>query len=93
MCICYTRPIMVIAIPDDYHGLVARLECFKRLAAHDVRILRDAAPPMATLAANLRDADGLYFGEAFDNALAFASGKAVNILNPEALQRRPQEKG
>jgi D-3-phosphoglycerate dehydrogenase len=48
---------MVIAIPDDYHGLVARLECFKRLVGHDVRILRDAAPPGATLAENLRDAE------------------------------------
>jgi D-3-phosphoglycerate dehydrogenase len=48
---------MIIAIPDDYHGLVARLECFKRLAGHEVRIFRDAAPPLDTLAVNLRDAE------------------------------------
>lgn len=48
---------MIISIPDDYHGLVARLDCFKRLAEHDVRILRDAAPPADTLAQNLRDAE------------------------------------
>jgi len=37
---------MIICIPDDYHGLVAHLDCFKRLAAHDARILREAAPPV-----------------------------------------------
>jgi D-3-phosphoglycerate dehydrogenase len=48
---------MIIAIPDDYHGLVPRLTCLARLAAHDVRIIRDAAPPIERLAANLADAD------------------------------------
>ena len=48
---------MIIAIPDDYHGLVARLDCFARLAGHEVRIFRDAAPPLDQLAANLADAD------------------------------------
>ena len=47
---------MIIAIPDDYHGLVPTLDCFKRLAGHDVRVFRDAAPPLATLIENLRDA-------------------------------------
>ena len=55
--ICYTRLVMIIAIPDDYHGLVARLDCYRRLAAHDVRILRDAAPSHDRLATNLRDAE------------------------------------
>ena len=48
---------MIIAIPDDYHGLVARLDCYSRLAPHEVRIFRDAAPPPDRLAANLADAD------------------------------------
>jgi len=48
---------MIIAIPDDYHGLVSRLDCCSRLAAHDVRIFNDAAPPFATLAAHLADAE------------------------------------
>ncbi|MEK6593098.1 MAG: D-2-hydroxyacid dehydrogenase family protein [Pseudomonadota bacterium] len=48
---------MIIAIPDDYHGLVHKLDCFHRLAAHDVRILRDAAPPTGKLIGNLRDAE------------------------------------
>lgn len=28
----------------------------------------------------------LYFGEAFDNLLAFLAGKPVNIVNPGALK-------
>lgn len=48
---------MIIAIPDDYHGLVRSLDCMKLLAGHDVRIYTDAAPPTATLVGNLRDAE------------------------------------
>jgi D-3-phosphoglycerate dehydrogenase len=47
---------MIIAIPDDYHGLVPTLDCFQRLEGHDVRVFRDAAPPFETLVSNLRDA-------------------------------------
>jgi len=48
---------MIIAIPDDYHGLVHSLDCMQLLAGHDVRIYTDAAPPTATLVKNLRDAN------------------------------------
>jgi D-3-phosphoglycerate dehydrogenase len=48
---------MIIAIPDDYHGLVSRLDCYRSLAGHEVGIFRDAAPPFETLVANLRDAE------------------------------------
>ncbi len=48
---------MIIAIPDDYHGLVDSLECMRLLADHDVRIYRDVAPPVIKLVENLRDAD------------------------------------
>jgi D-3-phosphoglycerate dehydrogenase len=48
---------MIIAIPDDYHGVVARLDCLARLAGHDVRIFRDVAPPTERVLANLRGAD------------------------------------
>ena len=47
---------MIIAIPDDYHGLVPTLDCFQRLEGHDVRVFRDAAPPFDTMVNNLRDA-------------------------------------
>jgi len=48
---------MKIAIPDDYHGLVPKLDCFRRLAAHEVRVFRDAAPAFDVMVGNLRDAD------------------------------------
>ena len=48
---------MIIAIPDDYHGVVKSLECFAKLAGHDVRIFCDVAPSPERLAANLRDAE------------------------------------
>lgn len=48
---------MIIAIPDDYHGLVSRLECFRTLEGHDVRIFRDPAPEFEKLVHNLRDAE------------------------------------
>ena len=48
---------MIIAIPDDYHGVVPTLSCFRLLEGHDVRVLRDAAPPFERLAALLRDAE------------------------------------
>ena len=48
---------MIIAIPDDYHGAVSKLDCLAKLAGHDVRIFPDVAPPPARLVANLRDAD------------------------------------
>ena len=48
---------MIIAIPDDYHGLVHSLDCIKLLAGHEVQIYNDAAPPTATLVMNLRDAE------------------------------------
>ena len=50
-------PIMKIVIPDDYHGLVPQLECFAKLAGHDVTILRDVAPSFETLVEKLRDAE------------------------------------
>lgn len=48
---------MIIAIPDDYHGLVHTLGCLQLLHGHDVRIFREAAPPTDTLIRNLRDAE------------------------------------
>ena len=48
---------MKIAIPDDYHGLVPKLDCFRKLAAHEVRVFRDAAPAFDVMVGNLRDAD------------------------------------
>ena len=48
---------MIIAIPDDYHGVVSKLQCLAKLSRHEVRIFRDVAPPAERLLANLRDAE------------------------------------
>ena len=48
---------MIIAIPDDYHGVVGKLDCLAQLSGHDVRIFRDMAPATATLLDHMRDAD------------------------------------
>ena len=54
--LCYTRRV-IIAIPDDYHGVVAKLDCLEKLSGHDVRIFRDLAPPADRLLTNLREAE------------------------------------
>lgn len=48
---------MIIAIPDDYQGLVPRLDCFSRLAGHDVRVLREPIRDTAALAERLQEAE------------------------------------
>jgi D-3-phosphoglycerate dehydrogenase len=48
---------VIIAIPDDYHGVVSKLGCLAKLSGHDVRIFRDVAPPADRMLANLRDAE------------------------------------
>jgi len=48
---------VIIAIPDDYHGVVSRLDCLAKLSGHDVRVFRDVAPDAGRLLANLRDAE------------------------------------
>ena len=48
---------MIIAIPDDYHGLVPTLSCFGLLEGHDVRVFRDVAPPFDVMVDNLSEAE------------------------------------
>ena len=51
---------MKITIPDDYHGLVPRLDCYGKLAGaglNDVTVLNDVAPTFETLVEKLRDAE------------------------------------
>jgi D-3-phosphoglycerate dehydrogenase len=48
---------MIIAIPDDYHGVVHTLDCFATLNGHDVRVFRNAAPSFEVTVQNLRDAE------------------------------------
>ncbi len=48
---------MIIAIPDDYHGVVSRLDCLSKLSGHQVRMFRDVAPSVERLLQNLCDAE------------------------------------
>jgi len=48
---------VIIAIPDDYHGVISKLQCLSKLAGHEIRIFRDVAPAAGRLLASLRDAE------------------------------------
>jgi D-3-phosphoglycerate dehydrogenase len=48
---------MIIAIPDDYHGVVPTLDCCSTLREHEVRIYPDVAPTFERMVENLKDAD------------------------------------
>jgi D-3-phosphoglycerate dehydrogenase len=50
---------MKIAILDDYQDVVRHLDCFARLAGHDVRVLTAPAAGTGQLAVRLRDAEAL----------------------------------
>ena len=48
-----------IVIPDDYQDAVRGLDCFAKLAGHDVTIYNDTVTDTAALAERFRDADAL----------------------------------
>jgi D-3-phosphoglycerate dehydrogenase len=48
---------MKIFIPDDYHGVVSQLKCLKKLAQHEVHILKEVAPAESRLASLLKEAE------------------------------------
>jgi D-3-phosphoglycerate dehydrogenase len=48
---------MIIAIPDDYHGVVHQLDCLAKLSGYEVRIFCDVAPASARQVANLQEAE------------------------------------
>ena len=50
---------MRIAILDDYQDCVRGLDCFARLAGHDVRVLNETIRDPAALAARIGDAEAL----------------------------------
>ncbi|MBX3086571.1 MAG: D-2-hydroxyacid dehydrogenase family protein [Anaerolineae bacterium] len=50
---------MKIVIPDDYQDAIRTLECFAKLAGHEVTIYRDTVRDLDTLAARFQDADAL----------------------------------
>ncbi len=50
---------MRIDIPDDYQDIVRRLDCFPKLAGHDVRIHHDTVSDVDALAARLAGSDAV----------------------------------
>ena len=50
---------MKVSILDDYHDTLRTLECFKKLAGHEVTVWSDHLQDDAKLAARLKDAEAL----------------------------------
>jgi len=50
---------MRIAIPDDYQDCVRSLDCFSKLAGHDVRVFHDSVKGTDALAERFADADAI----------------------------------
>lgn len=50
---------MNIVIPDDYQNAVRGLDCFAKLAGHDVTVFTDTVKNVDALAERFRDADAL----------------------------------
>jgi D-3-phosphoglycerate dehydrogenase len=50
---------MRVIIPDDYQDAVRHLDCFSRLAGHDVTIFNDTVKEIDALAERFRDAEAL----------------------------------
>jgi D-3-phosphoglycerate dehydrogenase len=50
---------MNVAILDDYHDTVRTLACFKKLAAHEVKVWNDHLQDTDALAARLKDVEAL----------------------------------
>ena len=50
---------MKISILDDYHDTLRTLECFKKVAGHEVKIWNDHVQDVDTLAERLRDTEAL----------------------------------
>jgi D-3-phosphoglycerate dehydrogenase len=48
---------MRIAIPDDYQNAVSKLDCFRLLDGHDVRIPAHTEKDVEKLAAMLKDVE------------------------------------
>src|SRR5216684_329323 len=49
---------MKVSILDDYHDTLRLLECFRKLAGHEVKIWTDHVQEVDALAERLRDAEG-----------------------------------
>jgi D-3-phosphoglycerate dehydrogenase len=50
---------MIVAIPDDYQDCVRQLDCFAKLAGHEVRIFNDSVKGTDALAERFADAEAI----------------------------------
>src|ERR1700744_6543905 len=51
--------VVKISVLDDYFDTIRTLDCFKKLAGHDVRIWNDHVQDVDALAERLRDTEAL----------------------------------
>ena len=94
---------MRIVIPDDYQDAVRTLNCFAKLAGHDVTIYNDTVKDVDELAARFRDAEALVLireRTAIDDALLARlphlrlisqTGKGAAHIDLDACARRGVE--
>ncbi len=94
---------MRIVIPDDYQDAVRGLDCFSKLAGHDVTIYNDTVKDVDELAARFRDAEALVLireRTAIDDALLARlphlrlisqTGKGTAHIDVDACARRGVE--
>src|SRR5947208_1365919 len=50
---------MRIVIPDDYQDAVQHLDCFRKIAGHEVTIYHDSVKELETLVARFQEAEAL----------------------------------
>lgn len=67
---------MKISVLDDYFDTIRTLECFKKLADHNVKIWNDHVQDVDVLAERLADTEALVLIRADSHALAGAVAEA-----------------
>ena len=74
---------MNITILDDYFDTLQTLPCFRKLDGHDVTIWTDHVTDVPVLADRLKDTEV----DVFEQILAYADGRPINVVNPAVLRR------
>jgi hypothetical protein len=69
---------MKVAILDDWFDTLRTLQCFEKLAGHEVTVFTDPVQDTDALAERLAGFDALVF----DQINAFAAGAPINVVNP-----------
>jgi D-3-phosphoglycerate dehydrogenase / 2-oxoglutarate reductase len=90
---------MRIVIADDYQDAVRSLDCFSKIAGHQVSVYHDSVKDINTLASRFREAEALVLIRERTaitepllrllpslNLLAFVAGNPTNVINSEVLE-------